>query len=258
VAAAPRDPGRALALPDPGDTAGEDRDEAKKELPRLVEALAEQQERLYAGRARALLVILQGMDASGKDGTVRHVFSGVNPQGVRVSSFKEPTPRESAEDFLWRVHQAVPPKGLIGVFNRSHYEDVLVVRVHGLVPESVWRPRFRAINDFERALSESGVVVLKFFLHISREEQLKRFTKRLLDPKRHWKFSPADLREREHWDAYSEAYADVLRQCSTDWAPWHVVPADHKWYRNLVVARTVVRALEALDLHFPPLPSPEG
>jgi PPK2 family polyphosphate:nucleotide phosphotransferase len=194
------------------------------------------------------------MDASGKDGTVRHVFSGVNPQGVRVHSFKEPTAREAAEDFLWRVHEAAPPKGYIGIFNRSHYEDVLVVRVHELVPEQVWRPRFRAINDFERMLTESGVVVLKFFLHISKEEQAKRFERRLKDPRRHWKFSPADLREREHWHAYQEAYADVLRECSTDWAPWHIVPADHKWYRNLVVARTVVKALQDLDLHYPPLP----
>ncbi len=243
-----------IDLPHPGDTDGVAKSDAKHELKGLVKELADQQERLYADHHHAVLVILQGMDASGKDGTVRHVLSGVNPQGVHVHSFKEPTPLEHAEDFLWRVHDAVPPKGCIGVFNRSHYEDVLVVRVHDLVPERVWRPRFRAINDFERMLTESGVVILKFFLHISKEEQAKRFAKRIKDERRHWKFSAADLRERELWDSYREAYADVLRECSTDWAPWHVVPADHKWYRSLVVARHLAKALKDLDLHYPAVP----
>jgi len=241
------------SLPAPDDTGGMDRSDGKAELQELRKELPELQERLFADHRHALLVVLQGMDAAGKDGTVRHVFAGTNPQGVGVHSFKEPTPLEHDEDFLWRIHQAVPPKGYIGVFNRSQYEDVLVVRVHELVPESIWRPRFRAINDFERALTESRVTVLKFFLHISKDEQAKRFAKRLEDPHRRWKFSAADLKERENWDAYQAAYADVLRECSTDWAPWHVVPADHKWYRNLLVARRIVKTLKGLDLRYPDL-----
>ena len=235
-----------------------DKAEARKQTHKLRKELADLQQRLYADGRHALLIILQGMDASGKDGTVRHVLAGVNPQGVRVHSFKQPTPEESAHDFLWRVHQAVPPRGYIGVFNRSHYEDVLVVRVHGLVPEEVWRPRFRQINDFERLLSESGVHICKFFLHISRHEQARRFEKRLRDPQKHWKFSPSDLREREFWDPYRDAYRDVVRECSTSWAPWHIVPADHKWYRDLVVARTLVEALRRMDLRYPDLPEGTG
>lgn len=239
---------------DPGDTGGTDKAKAKAERQRLGKRLAELQERLYADGRYGLLVVLQGMDAAGKDGCVRHVFSGVNPQGIRVHSFKQPTPREAAEDFLWRVHQAVPPRGYIGVFNRSHYEDVLVARVHALIPERTWRQRYRQINDFERLLAESGIHVLKFFLHISRQEQHARFERRLRDPRKHWKFSPSDLLERAHWDAYQEAYADALEACSTKWAPWTVVPADHKWYRNLVVARVVTEFLGGLDLRYPPLP----
>lgn len=239
---------------DPVDTANEDKKAGKAESKRLRSKLIRLQELLYADGRYALLVVLQGMDASGKDGTVRHVFGGVNPQGVRVHSFKHPTPRESAEDFLWRIHQAVPQKGMIGIFNRSQYEDVLVARVHELVPEDVWRLRYRQINDFERMLTESGVVILKFFLHISKAEQHKRFEKRLHDPRRHWKFSPSDLKEREYWPAYQQAYADALEACSTEWAPWMVVPADHKWYRNLVVARAVTERLESLDLRYPDLP----
>ena len=244
--------------PVPGDTGGEGRQAARGELKRLRRELAGLQERLYADGRHGLLVVLQGMDASGKDGCVRHVFSGVNPQGVRVQSFKQPTPLEATEDFLWRVHRAVPPRGMIGVFNRSHYEDVLVTRVHGLVPEEVWRRRYRQINDFERLLTESGISVLKFFLHLSPEEQEARFERRLRDPRRHWKFSPSDLLERAHWDAYQQAYADMLGACSTDWAPWTVVPADHKWYRNLVVARAITGHLKALDLRYPDLPAGLG
>ena len=239
---------------DPGDTAGEDRAAAKAERKRLRRELSGLQDRLYADGRHALLVVLQGMDASGKDGTIRHVFRGVNPQGVRVHSFKQPTPREASEDFLWRVHRDVPPKGSIGIFNRSHYEDVLVARVHNLVPEPIWRERYRQINDFERLLSESGIRILKFFLHISKDEQHRRFEKRLQDPRRHWKFSSSDLKERAHWDAYQQAYADALEACSTEWAPWTIVPADHKWYRNLVVARAVTAAIGALDLRYPDLP----
>lgn len=247
--------GKRLIDRDPKDTEGEDKAAAQAECERLGRDLAELQQRLYADGRHALLVVLQGMDASGKDGCVRHVFSGVNPQGVRVESFKQPTPRESAEDFLWRIHKAVPPRGYIGVFNRSHYEDVLVARVHALVPEEVWRQRYRQINDFERMLTESGIHILKFFLHISKAEQHARFERRLRDPQRHWKFSPSDLLERAHWDAYQEAYADALEACSTKWAPWIVVPADHTWYRNLVVARAVAQRLGALDLRYPDLPA---
>ncbi len=225
------------------------------ELHRLNRKLSLWQERLYADGRYALLVVLQGMDASGKDGVVRHVFGGVNPQGVHVHSFKQPTPREASQDFLWRVHQAVPAHGLIGIFNRSHYEDVLVVRVHGGLDAAELRTRYRAINDFERLLHESGVRILKFCLHLGKEEQERRFERRLHDPRRHWKFSPNDLRERAHWAEYQQAYADMLEACSTHWAPWTVVPADHKWYRNLTVARSVVGTLEALDPRYPPLPA---
>ena len=238
---------------DPGDTGKETKEQAGPELRRLRRRLAELQEKLYADGRYALLVVLQGMDAAGKDGVVRHVFRGVNPQGVRVHSFKQPTPREAAQDFLWRVHQAAPPKGLIGIFNRSHYEDVLVVRVHGLVPAGVWRSRYGLINDFERLLTESGVRILKFCLHVSKEEQRRRFDRRLQDPRRHWKFSPDDLRERQHWGEYQAAYAEMLEACSTPHAPWTIVPADHKWYRNLIVARAVVAALEEMHLRYPEL-----
>lgn len=243
----PRIPG------DPGDTGKETKEQAEPELRRLRRRLAELQEKLYADGRYALLVVLQGMDAAGKDGVVRHVFRGVNPQGVRVHSFKQPTPREAAQDFLWRVHQAAPPKGLIGIFNRSHYEDVLVVRVHGLVPAGVWRSRYGLINDFERLLTESGVRILKFCLHVSKDEQRRRFDRRLQDPRRHWKFSPDDLRERQHWGEYQAAYAEMLEACSTPHAPWTIVPADHKWYRNLIVARAVVAALEEMHLRYPEL-----
>ncbi len=251
-AGGPRIPG------DPRDTGGETKEAAKAETGRLRRRLAVLQEKLYADGRYALLIVLQGMDASGKDGVVRHVFRGVNPQGVRVHSFKQPTPRESAQDFLWRVHQAVPPKGMIGIFNRSHYEDVLVVRVHGLVPEGVWRSRYARINDFEHLLAESGVRILKFCLHISKEEQRRRFDRRLLDARRHWKFSPDDLRERQHWAEYQRAYAEMLEACATPHAPWTIVPADHKWYRNLVVGRAVVAALEEMRLHYPQLRSGPG
>lgn len=244
------------AIPgDPADTGGEDKARATRELRGLRRQIGRLQERLYADGRHSLLVVLQGMDASGKDGTVRHVFRGVNPQGVEVHCFKEPTAEEAAHDFLWRVHRAVPPRGRIGIWNRSHYEDVLVPRVHGLVPEAVWRARYAAINDFERLLSASGVHLLKFCLHISPEEQRRRFERRLQDPRHHWKFSPSDLREREFWDAYQAAYADLLEACGTAEAPWTVVPADHRWYRNLVVARAVASALDALDLRYPPLPA---
>ena len=210
------------------------------------------QARLYAENERGLLIVLQAMDTGGKDGTIKHVFSGVNPQGCRVSSFKTPSAEESNHDFLWRYHKSAPARGRIGIFNRSHYEDVLVVRVKGLVPEDVWRDRYGQINDFERNLSNDGITVLKFFLHISRDEQKRRLQSRLDNPDKRWKFSSADIKERAFWDDYQAAFEDVLTKCSTEHAPWYVVPANKKWYRNLVVARTIADTLAALDPQFPP------
>jgi PPK2 family polyphosphate:nucleotide phosphotransferase len=237
---------------DPEDTGGyEDKDVVKDQLEKDLERLAELQEALYAGCRHAILVVLQGMDTSGKDGTIKHVFSTVNPQGVQVTSFKAPTPQELAHDVLWRVHQPTPAKGFIGIFNRSHYEDVLVVRVHNLVPKKVWRQRFVQINHFEELLADSGTTVLKFFLHISKDEQKKRLESRLTDPQKQWKFNVEDLKERERWDDYMAAYEDALTKCNTKYAPWHIVPANHKWYRNLVITRAILDAMEALDLKYP-------
>jgi PPK2 family polyphosphate:nucleotide phosphotransferase len=221
------------------------------ELKRHRDRIADLQARLYGEQKRSLLIVLQAMDTGGKDGTIKGVFQGVNPQGCQVWSFKAPSSEESAHDFLWRYHQKVPPKGMIHIFNRSHYEDVLVVRVKNLVPESVWRPRYEAINQFEYALTADGVTVLKFFLHISREEQKRRLESRLADPDKRWKFSSNDLKERAYWDDYQLAFEDAVNQCSTDYAPWYVVPADKKWYRNLVVARTIADSLEAMNPRFP-------
>jgi PPK2 family polyphosphate:nucleotide phosphotransferase len=240
-----------LADYDTDDTDGYDKDEADGELASLVERIAELQARLYAEDSRSLLVVLQGIDAAGKDSTVKHVFGGTNPQGVRVYTFKEPTTEEAAHDFLWRYHAVAPADGMIHVFNRSHYEDVLVVRVKGLAPEELWRSRYDSINDFERMLVREGTVVLKFFLHISKDAQLERFRERLERPDKHYKFSANDVRERRHWDAYAEAYEDAVNLTSTPWAPWYVVPADHKWFRNLVVGRIVAATLEAMDPQWP-------
>ena len=222
--------------------------EAVKVERRRIRSL---QERLYAERRRSLLVVLQAIDTGGKDGTIRHVFEGVNPQGCEVRSFKVPNPEELDHDFLWRYHRQTPARGMITLFNRSHYEDVLVVRVKDIVPEPVWRERYRLINDFEHLLAASGTTVLKFFLHISRAEQKRRLEARLADPDKHWKFDRADLVERESWDAYQAAFEDAINTCSTAAAPWHVVPADHKWFRNLVVARTIADTLQAMDPRFP-------
>src|SRR5918997_3005983 len=241
-----------LADLDPADTGPYgDREEADADLAGLVERIADLQARLYAEEQRALLVVLQGIDAAGKDSTVAHVFRGTNPQGCRVYSFKEPSNDEAAHDFLWRYHQHTPARGMIHVFNRSHYEDVLVVRVKGLVPEDRWNSRYDSINDFERMLAREGTTILKFFLHISKEAHLERFRERLEREDKHYKFSANDVRERRHWDAYQEAYEDALRRTSTEWAPWHVIPSDHKWFRNLVVARTVAGTLDALDPRWP-------
>jgi PPK2 family polyphosphate:nucleotide phosphotransferase len=230
------------------------KEEALATVAKLTERMDELQEPLYAEGEHALLVVLQGRDTSGKDGTIRRVFGPLNPQGFTVATFKAPTPVELAHDYLWRVHWEVPPKGAIGVFNRSHYEDVLAVRVHRLVPESVWRPRYEQINQFERILSENGVTILKFFLHVSRGEQRRRLLARLEDPTKYWKFSPGDIRERELWDAYTEAYEEVLKKTSTPPAPWYVVPADKKWLRDLLVAQIVVETLERLDPKYPDPP----
>ncbi len=204
---------------DTGDTDGVSREEALEELAALVPRIADLQARLYAEESRAVLVVLQGIDAAGKDSTVKHVFSGTNPQGVRVYAYKEPTPEEAAHDFLWRYHADAPALGMIHVFNRSHYEDVLVVRVKGLVEEERWRSRYESINDFERILVRERCVVLKFFLHISKDAQLERFRERLAREDKHYKFSANDVRERRHWDAYQQAYEDAVNATSTDWAP---------------------------------------
>jgi PPK2 family polyphosphate:nucleotide phosphotransferase len=227
------------------------KDEAQQQVEHLTQRLDQLQEALNAENRRAVLVVLQGRDTAGKDGAIRKVFGPMNPQGVTVTAFKVPTAVELAHDFLWRVHQAVPPKGSIGIFNRSHYEDVLVVRVHQLVPEAVWRPRYEQINLFERILTENGVTLLKFFLHISRDEQRERLRARLDDPTKYWKFSAGDLAERDKWDDYTAAYEEALRRTSTTDAPWWVVPADKKYYRDLVVAQVVTDTLERMDPKYP-------
>jgi PPK2 family polyphosphate:nucleotide phosphotransferase len=238
---------------DPGSTEGAPggRPETEAAIPALLEELTELQERLWAETTRSLLVVLQAMDAGGKDGTIKHVFRGVNPQGTRVTSFKAPTGLELAHDFLWRVHQATPRGGEIGIFNRSHYEDVLITRVHGLVPEATWKARYELINSFEALLAQGGTTVIKLFLHISKEAQGERFDARLKEPNKRWKFQPGDLAEREHWDAYQLAYADALSATATDAAPWFVVPANHKWYRNWAVSCILTDTLRDLDPHYP-------
>jgi PPK2 family polyphosphate:nucleotide phosphotransferase len=245
-------PGSKLHLKDhdPGDTFGVRRNEAA--LQKRLDRLRELQQLLYADKRYALLIVLQALDAGGKDGTIRHVMSGVNPQGCKVTSFKVPSSEERLHDFLWRVHKAVPERGDIGIFNRSHYEDVLVVRVHRTVPKHDWSKRFAQINDFERELSENGVRILKFFLHIGKEEQKRRFQARLLDPARNWKLSLADFEERRYWDDYMKAYEDALHKCSTSRAPWYVIPANHKWFRNYAIAELIVQALEDMKLKYPP------
>lgn len=241
-----------LAKWDPDWTPGvKDREEAEAALAKNQEKLAKLQYLLYAENKHAMLVILQGMDACGKDGTVRHVMHGVNPQACRVTSFKAPTSQELDHDFLWRIHQHVPPKGEIGIFNRSHYEDVLIVRVKNLVPKDVWSKRYKQINQFERLLSRNNVTILKFFLHISKEEQKQRLQERLADPTKNWKMNPDDLKERDRWDEYMKAYEAALSECSTKWAPWHIIPADKKWFRNLAVSQAIIEALEGLRMKFP-------
>jgi PPK2 family polyphosphate:nucleotide phosphotransferase len=244
---------------DPDDTGDykkseQGKDKAKAETAKLIAALDGLQERLYANASRSLLIVLQGMDTSGKDGTIKSVMSGVNPQGCKVVAFKAPSKDELAHDFLWRVHREVPPNGFIGIFNRSHYEDVLITRVHGWVSDKVAKRRLNQIKEFEELLTENGTSVLKFFLHISKEEQKERLEARIADPEKRWKWNSGDLEERKLWDDYQKAFEDVLSATSTERAPWYIVPANRKWYRNLIVADRVVDALEEMKLKTPPEP----
>jgi PPK2 family polyphosphate:nucleotide phosphotransferase len=253
---------------DPGDTGGlgsEDKPEAKRMLASGVERMAELQERLYASDQWGMLLVFQAMDAAGKDGTIKHVLSGVNPQGCQVHSFKQPSPEEVDHDFLWRTQRAAPERGRIGIFNRSYYEEVLVVRVHPeilagqripakLVGKKVWDQRLEDIEGYERYLARNGFAILKFFLNVSKKEQKRRFLERLDAPEKHWKFSPSDVRERAHWKGYMQAYEEAIRATAAAHAPWFVVPADEKWFTRLVVAAAIVETLEGLDLAFPKVP----
>lgn len=236
---------------DPADTHGYKKEDVPDLLAKNVERLSVLQYLLYAEGKRSLLIVLQGIDAAGKDGTIKHVMSGLNPQGVNVTPFKVPEGEEKRHDYLWRVHRAIPEYGHMGIFNRSHYEEVLVVRVHNLVPKGIWSQRYDQINDFERMLSANGVRIIKFLLYISKDEQAKRFHTRLDDKTKNWKFSPDDVKERGYWDDYIAAYNDVLRRCSTDDAPWFVIPSNRKWFRNLAVSQIVLDTLESMDLKYP-------
>lgn len=248
-------PGKRIKLAhwDPGDTLGWEKDrKMKQSLARAIERLDALQYLLYAEHRRALLIVLQGLDAGGKDGTIRHVMSGVNPQGCRVTSFKKPSAEELGRDFLWRIHRAVPPYGDIGIFNRSHYEDVLVVRVHNLAPREVWSRRYEQINQFERMLHENNIRILKFFLHIGKDEQKKRFEQRIHDKNRQWKISESDFAERKYWSEYTEAYEEALTRCGTPEVPWYIIPSNKKWFRNLAVSHIIAETLEELHMKFPP------
>ncbi len=229
--------------------------EGKAALSPLNATLAELQHRLWAESSQKLLVVLQAMDTGGKDGTIRHVFKGVNPQGVRVRGFGVPSEKELAHDYLWRIHRHTPENGAIAIFNRSHYEEVLVVRVKGLAPEERWQKRFHHINQFEKMLSDEGTTIIKLFLHISRDEQRERLQARLDEPEKRWKFSLDDLESRKLWDQYMQAYEDALSTTSTGYAPWYVVPADRKWYRNLVVSSILIKTLQEMNPQYPPAPS---
>lgn len=225
--------------------------EAKEELTNIIAEISQLQEKLYAEGKQKLLVIIQTTDTGGKDGTIRAIFSGVNPQGVKVSSFKVPTPLEMAHDYLWRIHQVTPGKGEIAVFNRSHYEDVIAVRVHNLVPEKVWSKRYQHIVEFEQLLTDEGTTILKFYLHISKEEQAVRLIERIMDPTKTWKFNSGDLEERKLWNDYQKAYEDVLNKTSSPEAPWYLIPANRNWYRNLLVATIIRDTLKGLNCKYP-------
>jgi PPK2 family polyphosphate:nucleotide phosphotransferase len=244
-----------LAGRDPGDKLGlTDKADAHAAMTKLHHALSDLQARLFAEATQSLLVVLQAMDCGGKDGTIRSVFTGVNPQGVRVRSFSVPAGPEVAHDYLWRVHAACPSKGEIAIFNRSHYEDVLVVRVRGLVPDERWKKRYRHIRSFERMLAEEGTRIIKIFLHISADEQRERLQARLDYPHKNWKFRLVDLEDRKLWPSFMAAYEDAISETSTEWAPWYVVPATHKWVRNVAVSQLLVDTLKAMDPHYPPPP----
>ena len=236
---------------DPGFKGKHSKQKALARIGILREEMDELQQKLFAERKRSLLICLQGLDAGGKDGVIKHVIGSMNPDGCRVANFKEPTQEELAHDFLWRVEAQMPKRGEIAIFNRSHYEDVLVVRVHNLVPKAVWSERYTQINDFERRHAANGTVILKFFLHISKDEQLKRFEQRLDDPAKRWKISESDYTERECWDDYARAYDDVFAKCNTEQAPWFVIPANHKWFRDIAVSEIIVSTLEAMDIQVP-------
>ncbi len=252
------EPGTSISLSDTAtkstDGAPGDRDATAAAMADLHQELSSYQERLWAEQSQSLLVVLQAMDTAGKDSTIKHVFSGVNPQGVHVTSFRAPTSAEREHDFLWRIHAAAPEHGDIGVFNRSHYEEVLVVRVKQLVPEPVWRERYDLINNFERQLAHGGTTVIKFFLHISEQEQARRLRARLDDPTKRWKFNPDDLKERARWDDYQQAYQEAIEKTSTLHAPWYVIPSDRKWFRNWAVARVIADTLKGMDPQYPDPP----
>ena len=236
---------------DPDYNAGKRKEDVESDLAHFTSQMSELQYKLFAAKSQSLVIILQGVDASGKDGTIRHVMGALNPQSCYVKSFKVPTEEELSHDYLWRVHMAVPSKGQIAIFNRSHYEDVIEVRVRNLVPKNELSPRYRQINDFERYLSENHVTILKFFLNISKDEQKKRIKERLQDPKKRWKISESDLLAKKYWDKYMESYEDALSRCSTRWAPWYVIPANLKWFRNWAVAQTIVNTLDRMKLKYP-------
>ncbi|HTL30765.1 MAG TPA: polyphosphate kinase 2 family protein [Tepidisphaeraceae bacterium] len=247
-------PGSKIKLKDiPTDTTKpfKDDDDAKEETEKNVTRLVDLQEALYAEAQRSVLVVIQAMDTGGKDGTIRHVFKGVNPQGCRVAAFKVPSADELAHDYLWRIHKQTPPKGIITIFNRSHYESVLVERVHKLVPKERWEKRYDHINAFEKLLADEGTTIVKFFLHISKDEQKERLDARQKDPKKNWKWNPNDLKERELWDDYQKAYEDAIEKCSTDCAPWYIIPADHKWFRNWAVGETLVKTIGEIKPKYP-------
>ena len=248
-------PGHKIKLSkiDPDDTGGYNKEEALQRSSELREKIDQLQEILYAERRRSLLLIFQAMDTGGKDGAIKDLCAGLNPAGLEIRSFKAPSAEELDHDFLWRAHKATPRKGMIGLWNRSHYEDVLIVRVHKLVPKKVWKARYDEINRFEEILSENGTTIVKFMLHISKDEQKSRLQARLDRPEKWWKFSPNDVAERSHWSAYQKAYEDAVNNCSTECAPWHVVPANHKWARNLALAETVLRTLKEMDPRYPKL-----
>jgi PPK2 family polyphosphate:nucleotide phosphotransferase len=255
-------PGRAVELAEidtkSTDGAPGGKAETSKTFPGLYDELRSWHDRLWAEGRRSVLLVLQAMDAAGKDGTIRHLFRGLQPQAARVTSFKVPTEEERSHDFLWRVHKAAPAAGEIGVFNRSHYEDVITVRVEKLASESVWRPRYRLINDFEELLAHGGTTVVKIYLHISKEEQRRRLEDRLHESRKRWRFKPEDLEKRDFWDEYMEAFEEVFQQTSTERAPWYIIPVDHKWYRNWAVSQVVISTLRHLNPEYPEPPGLDG